>query len=70
MQNHDQPKNDELLDVHEARAFVGRVSRSTFRRGVLSGRFSKPLELAPQIRRWRRSELAADLERIAAERDA
>jgi predicted DNA-binding transcriptional regulator AlpA len=63
---------DELLDMYEACRFIGGskpINPATLWRGVKAGRFSKPIKIGVQAVRWRRSELAADIERMAAERD-
>ena len=63
---------DEHLDAPAACAFIGGtrpIHPSTLWRGVKAGRFSKPIKIGAQSVRWRRSELAADLDRMAAERD-
>jgi predicted DNA-binding transcriptional regulator AlpA len=63
---------DELLDVYEACRFLGGsrpINPATLWRGVKAGRFSKPIKIGAQAVRWRRAELAADIERMAAERD-
>jgi predicted DNA-binding transcriptional regulator AlpA len=64
--------SDDLLDIRAACAFVGGsrpINPATLWRGVKAGRFSKPIRISAQAVRWRRSELAADIERMAAERD-
>lgn len=63
---------DEHLDEQAACAFIGGtrpIHPSTLWRGIKAGRFSKPIKIGAQSVRWRRSELAADLDRMAAERD-
>jgi predicted DNA-binding transcriptional regulator AlpA len=63
---------DELLDVYEACRFLGGsrpINPATLWRGVKAGRYAKPIKIGPQSVRWRRAELAADIERMAAERD-
>jgi predicted DNA-binding transcriptional regulator AlpA len=63
---------DELLDKAAACRFLGGskpIHKTTLWRGVKSGRYSRPISIGPQIVRWRKSELAADIERMAAERD-
>jgi predicted DNA-binding transcriptional regulator AlpA len=63
---------DELLDKAAACRFLGGskpIHPATLWRGVKSGRYSPPVSIGPQIVRWKRSELAADIERMAAERD-
>jgi predicted DNA-binding transcriptional regulator AlpA len=63
---------DELLDKAAACRFLGGskpIHPATLWRGVRSGRYSQPVSIGPQIIRWLRSELAADVERMAAERD-
>jgi predicted DNA-binding transcriptional regulator AlpA len=64
--------NDELLDVDEACRFIGGtrpINPATLWRGVKSGRYSRPINISPQLVRWRRSELQADIDRMIAERD-
>jgi predicted DNA-binding transcriptional regulator AlpA len=63
---------DELLDMYEACRFIGGskpINPATLWRGVKAGRFSKPIKIGVQAVRWRRTELAADIERMAADRD-
>jgi predicted DNA-binding transcriptional regulator AlpA len=63
---------DELLDMYAACQFIGGsrpINPATLWRGVKSGRFSKPIKIGAQAVRWRRCELAADIERMAAERE-
>jgi predicted DNA-binding transcriptional regulator AlpA len=63
---------DDLLDMYEACRFIGGsrpINPATLWRGVKAGRFSKPIKIGVQAVRWRRSELAADFERMAAERN-
>jgi predicted DNA-binding transcriptional regulator AlpA len=62
-----------LLDIYEACRFIGGsrpINPATLWRGVKAGRFSKPIKIGVQAVRWRRTELAADIDRMAAERDA
>jgi predicted DNA-binding transcriptional regulator AlpA len=64
--------NDELLDAPAACRFIGGtkpIDESTLWRGVKAGRYSKPIKITPQSVRWFRSELAADIKRLAAKRD-
>jgi predicted DNA-binding transcriptional regulator AlpA len=64
--------SDDLLDVYAACAFIGGsrpINPATLWRGVKAGRYSRPIKIGPQSVRWRRSELAADIERMIAERD-
>jgi predicted DNA-binding transcriptional regulator AlpA len=66
-------QDNELLDVYEACRFLGGsrpINPATLWRGVKAGRFAKPIKIGVQAVRWRRSELAADIARMAAERDA
>jgi predicted DNA-binding transcriptional regulator AlpA len=63
---------DELLDMYEACRFIGGskpINPATLWRGVKDGRYSKPIKIAAQAVRWRRSELERDIERMIAERD-
>jgi predicted DNA-binding transcriptional regulator AlpA len=55
---------DELLDIKAACRFLGGtkpIDPSTFWRGIRDGRFSKPLRIGPNIRRWRQSDLSRDI---------
>jgi predicted DNA-binding transcriptional regulator AlpA len=64
--------DDELLDVAGACRLIGGsrpIHPATLWRGIKAGRYSRPIKIGPQSVRWRRSELAADIERMAAERD-
>jgi predicted DNA-binding transcriptional regulator AlpA len=64
--------DDELLDQEAACKFIGGsrpIHPTSLWRGVKAGRFSKPIKIGVQAVRWRRSELAADIERMAAERN-
>jgi predicted DNA-binding transcriptional regulator AlpA len=65
-------QDDELLDVYGACRLIGGsrpINPATLWRGVKAGRFSRPLKIGPNFVRWRRSELAADIERMTRERD-
>ncbi|MER9893783.1 hypothetical protein NKJ40_17195 [Mesorhizobium sp. M0119] len=44
------------------------IHRSSLWRGINAGRYPKPLKIGPGTNRWRVSELAAVLEKAAAER--
>jgi predicted DNA-binding transcriptional regulator AlpA len=64
--------DDDLLDEAATCRFLGGtrpIHRSTLWRGVRDGRYSKPINIGPQIVRWRRHELAGDVARMVAERD-
>ena len=64
---------DDLLDVYAACQFIGGsrpINPATLWRGVKAGRFARPIKIGAQAVRWRRSESAADIERMAAERDS
>lgn len=60
--------NDDLLTTKEAREALGRISASTFVRGVRSGRFPKPVKIGERLVRWRREELRACVDKLAAQR--
>jgi hypothetical protein len=62
---------DPLLTAAEAAAERGQAL-STFWRDVRAGRVSPAYRVSPRCRRWRRSELRADLEacRVSAANDA
>jgi predicted DNA-binding transcriptional regulator AlpA len=64
---------DDLLDTSAACQFLGGtrpINPSTLWRGIKAGRYSRPIKIGKQAVRWRKSELAADIERMAAERFA
>ena len=64
--------DEEHLDEEAACKFIGGtrpINPATLWRGVKAGRYSKPIKISAQAVRWRRRELAADIERMAAERD-
>jgi predicted DNA-binding transcriptional regulator AlpA len=63
--------DDEYLDVKAACRFIGGtkpINPSTLWRGVKERRYSPPDPIGPNMVRWRRSQLARDLERIAADK--
>ena len=65
--------DDEYLDVKAACRFIGGtkpINPSTLYRGVKERRYSPPDHIGPNMVRWRRSQLARDLERIAADEAA
>lgn len=57
---------DPWLSDAEAAALVG-ISKSTFRRGVIDGRFPKPVRLGGLVR-WPQSEIFQALEALKAKR--
>jgi predicted DNA-binding transcriptional regulator AlpA len=62
---------EKLLDVKAACQLIGGsrpIHPATFWRGVKAGRYSKPIAVGPNLRRWYQSELEADVARAAAER--
>jgi predicted DNA-binding transcriptional regulator AlpA len=64
---------DELLDCYAACVFLGGskpINPATLWRGIKAGRYSAPIKIGPQSRRWRRSDLQGDIDRMVAERDA
>jgi predicted DNA-binding transcriptional regulator AlpA len=64
--------DNELLDEGATCRFLGGsrpINPSTLWRGVKAGRYSKPIKISSQAVRWRRSELEADIERMAAKRN-
>jgi predicted DNA-binding transcriptional regulator AlpA len=64
---------DELLDCSAACKFLGGsrpINAATLWRGVRAGRFAQPIKIGVKSVRWRRSELQADLDRMAALRDS
>jgi predicted DNA-binding transcriptional regulator AlpA len=63
---------EDLVDVTVACRILGGttpIHRATLFRGVKSGRFSPPIKIGAKSARWRRSELLADIERLAAQRE-
>jgi hypothetical protein len=64
---------DELVDKEQACRVLGGdkkpIHPATLSRGVKTGRYSPPIKIGPQLRRWRLRELQADIARLAAERD-
>jgi hypothetical protein len=64
---------DEYLDVKAACRFIGGskpIHPSTLWRNVKAGRYSPPDHVGPNMVRFKRSRLARDLERIAADEAA
>jgi predicted DNA-binding transcriptional regulator AlpA len=62
---------DDLLDAMAACQVLGGtapIHPATLWRGVKAGRYSKPIKIGPKSARWVRSELLADIERMAAQR--
>jgi predicted DNA-binding transcriptional regulator AlpA len=62
---------DDLLDVMAACQVLGGstpIHPATLWRGVKAGRYAKPIKIGPKSARWVRSELLADIERLAAQR--
>ena len=57
----------ELIGKKEACSILGGISEATLWRGVREGRFPKPLKLGRFIARWRREDLAACIEKLAAQ---
>jgi predicted DNA-binding transcriptional regulator AlpA len=65
-------ENDELLDLTGACALIGGcrpINPATLYRGVKSGIYPQPVKVAPNVSRWRRSELDAALNIRIALRD-
>ena len=63
---------DELLDKDAACRFIGGsrpINPATLYRGVKSGIYPQPVKVAPNVSRWRKSELSAAIEQRIAERD-
>jgi prophage regulatory protein len=60
----------QLLNEKQACKALGGISAPTLWRGVKSGRYPKPVKIGIRIARWRREELAACIDRLAAERAA
>jgi predicted DNA-binding transcriptional regulator AlpA len=65
-------ENDELLDKEAACKLIGGsrpINAATLYRGVKTGIYPRPFKVAPNVSRWRRSELLAALEARLAARD-
>jgi hypothetical protein len=64
----------ELMDKDETCRFFGGANRpinaATLYRGVQTGRYPKPIKVGANSSRWIKSECAATLAKIIAERDA
>lgn len=63
---------DVLLDEKAACRLIGGtkpINPATLWRGIKAGRYSKPIKISPNGRRWLRREILADLQTLAAERD-
>jgi predicted DNA-binding transcriptional regulator AlpA len=63
----------ELMDKDETCRFFGGASRpinaATLYRGMHDGRYPKPIKVGANSSRWIKSECAAALDKIIAERD-
>jgi hypothetical protein len=62
---------EELLDETAACVFIGGsepINAATLWRGIRDGRFARPIKIGRQKVRWRRHDLQADLDRMAAQR--
>lgn len=56
--------DDDLIDIDEVCVLLGGsrpIDRSTVWRGIKAGRFSKPIHISKQIRRWRRGAVKRDI---------
>lgn len=53
----------EMLDADAAATLVG-LSRSSFYRQIALGNMPQPIKLGPQLRRWRRRDLIAALDKL------
>ena len=65
-------ENDELLDKDAACRFIGGsrpINPATLYRGVKTGIYPQPIKVAPNVSRWRKSELSDAIERRIAARD-
>ena len=64
---------DEFLDKDAACRFIGGsrpINPARLYRGVKTGIYPQPVKVAPNVSRWRRSELAEAIERRIAARVA
>ncbi|MEY4967241.1 MAG: hypothetical protein RL274_2824 [Pseudomonadota bacterium] len=64
--------DDELLDADAACRFIGGsrpINPATLYRGIKSGIYPPPVKVAPNISRWRRTELAEAIDRRISARD-
>jgi predicted DNA-binding transcriptional regulator AlpA len=68
------PMTDELLlDADAACRLLGGsrpINPATLYRGIKAGIFPRPVKIAPNIARWRKSELEAAIASRIAERDS
>lgn len=68
-----QEQSTELVDIEAACRILGGeetpIGTATLWRGIKSGRFPAPLKIAPQVRRWKRSELLETLRKFEVARD-
>lgn len=65
--------DDELLDAEAACRFIGGsrpINPATLYRGIRSGIYPKPIKITGTASRWRKSELAAAIERRIGARDS
>lgn len=70
----DDPKTDDpadyLVNEKEACAIIGGrmapIHRSTFWRGICSGRYPSPVKVGPNTNRWDRRKLTQVVERAAS----
>ena len=64
---------DEFLDSAAACRLIGGsrpINAATLYRGVKAGIYPRPVKVAPNVSRWRKSELEAAIERRVAQRDS
>ncbi|MGA7675797.1 MAG: hypothetical protein WCA78_12235 [Rhizomicrobium sp.] len=62
----------DLIDCDAACRFIGGsrpINTATFYRGIKAGIYPPAIKVAPNVARWRQSELAAAIEKRVAERD-
>jgi predicted DNA-binding transcriptional regulator AlpA len=68
-----QMENDELLDKDAACRLIGGsrpINPATLYRGVKTGIYPRPVKVAPNVSRWRKSEIVSAIEKRIAQRDA
>jgi hypothetical protein len=64
--------DDVLLDEKATCRLIGGtkpINPATLWRGIKAGRYSKPISISPNGRRWIRREILADLRTLADERE-
>ena len=66
-------ESEDLLDRDAACRFIGGsrpINAATLYRGVKAGIYPRPIKVAPNVSRWRKSESDEAMAKRIAERDA